>query len=319
MLASNVPAGHPVQGTEMTCDDRTRPNSAGVILAGTDEVYRLDLIEPTVDPVENGLGSADAGVGNDLCIGAGAGVNAEIVDSIDSGGLHPMVAERTLLPLGMACHAEGQVDTADASPAPTHPQARQLSVLEVLEANVAASAGFKAASLLAPCHAAAHGATCACPAASPSPAQGRIWANTLSALKLQKRWGAMRKQNKRSAVGSVLEAQLRAELLPFDFSTMSATRVPAALVSVDCTDSLPETTEAVDKAQPLAAHDENDAPQEVYRVLYLPVQLVFRDSWFHATPNNVHLFVHSLGRTDVGTCHQISLECKVTLRIINIT
>ena len=129
----------------------------------------------------------------------------------------------------------------------------------------------------------------------------------------------MRKQNKRSAVGSVLEAQLRAELLPFDFSTMSATRVPAALVSVDCTDSLPETTEAVDKAQPPAARDENDTPQEVYRVCYLPMQLVFRDSWFRATPNNVHLFAHSLGRTDVGTCRQISLECKITLRIIKIT
>ena len=113
---------------ETPCDDRTRPDSAAIILAGTDKVYRLGLIEPTVDPVEIGLGSADAHVGNDLRIGAGAGVNAEIVDSIDSGGLHPMVAERTLLPLGMACHAAGQADTPDVIAAPTHNRARPAHV-----------------------------------------------------------------------------------------------------------------------------------------------------------------------------------------------
>ena len=207
-----------------------------------------------------------------------------------------MVAEHTLLPLGMACHAAGQADTPDVIAAPTHTHDRQLSVLEVLEASAAANAGFKAAALLPPCHAAAHGAACACPAASPSTAQRKRWASTITALKLQKRWDAMRKQKMRNAVGSVLEAQLRAELLPFNFSTMSATRVPAALVPVDCTDSLPETTDAVDKAQPPAAHDENDAPQ-----VLLSYAMTLR------LAQHVHLFAQSLGRTDVA-CRNLSSD-----------
>ena len=106
----------------------------------------------------------------------------------------------------------------------------------------------------------------------------------------------MRKQKMRNAVGSVLEAQLRAELLPFNFSTMSATRVPAALVPVDCTDSLPETTDAVDKAQPPAAHDENDAPQ-----VLLSYAMTLR------LAQHVHLFAQSLGRTDVA-CRNLSSD-----------
>ena len=83
MRAFNVPAGQLVQAMEMACDDRTRPDSAGVILAETDKAEQLDLAEPTVQPVEAALGSANVHVGNGLRIGAGDGVNgnAEIEDS----------------------------------------------------------------------------------------------------------------------------------------------------------------------------------------------------------------------------------------------